>query len=62
MREACDDDIRSPAFTRQDRAHVSVYDPVFAEEDIALLDTLGVTRLTEDRACRHRSRLASRHR
>ena len=53
VREPCDDDIRSPAFTRQDRAQVSVYDHVFAEEDIALLDALGVTRLTEDRARRH---------
>ncbi|EPT05905.1 hypothetical protein FOMPIDRAFT_1021076 [Fomitopsis schrenkii] len=29
---------------RIDRAHVSVYDPVFAEDDIALLDALGRAR------------------
>ncbi|KAH9842891.1 SRR1-domain-containing protein [Rhodofomes roseus] len=38
-----------------DRANVSVYDPVFAEADIALLAALGVARLTEDRHGRFRA-------
>lgn len=37
------------------RANVSVYDPVFAEDDVALLAALGVARLTEDRRGRFRA-------
>ncbi|KZT11469.1 uncharacterized protein LAESUDRAFT_720709 [Laetiporus sulphureus 93-53] len=39
-----------------DRTSVSIYDPVFTDEDIDLLDTLRVTRLTEDKRAAYRLR------
>ncbi|KAH9951398.1 hypothetical protein B0H21DRAFT_280471 [Amylocystis lapponica] len=38
----------------QDRAKVAVYDPVFTEQDIELLDTLAVSRIAENKHARHR--------
>jgi hypothetical protein len=38
-------------FSRQDRANVSVYDPVFTTEDVSLFGELQIQLLTENRAC-----------
>jgi SRR1 len=52
--------VLSPSYGIQEHARVSVYDPVFTDEDVVLLTKLKLYLLTENKASGP-SRLALRH-